>query len=166
MKVSLKTLYLQAMKQLSHKILAVVMAFVVLFSTMSFSISMHYCGDDLVGLAIFEKASTCEEEEHVAHCEMEMMESSSCQMQDSMKMSCEMKKDCCTDKEIQIDSQKDLKNNTLDSFQFSKTVFVVAFVYTYKALFNELETKNNSFLVYHPPPLIKPIYKLDEVYLI
>jgi len=159
-------LHLHLMKQLSHKITAALMAFVVLFSTMSFTVSMHFCGDDLVGFSLYEKAATCEESEHFSHCEMEMMEASSCQMHDSMETSCEMKKDCCTDTEIQIDSQKDLKNNTLDNLQLNNTVFVVAFVYTYNALFKELETKNNDFLVYHPPPLIKNIYKLDEVYLI
>jgi len=32
------------------------MAFVVLFSTMSFTVNMHYCGDTLVETAIFHKA--------------------------------------------------------------------------------------------------------------
>ena len=44
------------MKQFSHKIMALVMAFVVLFSTMSFTVNMHYCGDTLVETAIFHKA--------------------------------------------------------------------------------------------------------------
>ncbi|WP_414727683.1 HYC_CC_PP family protein, partial [Winogradskyella sp. UBA3174] len=32
------------MKQVFHKIMSFAMAFVVLFSTMSFTINMHYCG--------------------------------------------------------------------------------------------------------------------------
>lgn len=35
------------------------MAFVVLFSTMSFTISSHFCGDNLVGVSYFGKAKTC-----------------------------------------------------------------------------------------------------------
>lgn len=35
------------------------MAFVVLFSTMSFTINMHYCGDTLVETAMFQKAKGC-----------------------------------------------------------------------------------------------------------
>ncbi|WP_455429473.1 HYC_CC_PP family protein, partial [Maribacter hydrothermalis] len=36
------------MKKFYHKILSVIMAFVVLLSTMSFTIDFHYCGDLLV----------------------------------------------------------------------------------------------------------------------
>ena len=35
------------------------MAFVVLLSTMSFTISMHYCGDILVDTPIFHEAKGC-----------------------------------------------------------------------------------------------------------
>ena len=45
------------MKKISHKILATVMAFVVLFSTMSFTIDMHFCGDTLVAVSMFQKAT-------------------------------------------------------------------------------------------------------------
>ena len=41
------------MKQLLNKILSLSMAFVVLFSTMSLTVDMHYCGDTLVDTAIF-----------------------------------------------------------------------------------------------------------------
>ena len=35
------------------------MALVVLFTTMSFTIDMHYCGNTLVEAAIFHKAKGC-----------------------------------------------------------------------------------------------------------
>ena len=35
------------------------MAFVVVFSTMSFSIDMHYCGDTLVDSTMFGSAANC-----------------------------------------------------------------------------------------------------------
>ncbi len=35
------------------------MAFVVLLSTMSFTMHMHYCGDTLVDTSYFVKAETC-----------------------------------------------------------------------------------------------------------
>ena len=47
------------MNQVFHKIMSLVMAFVVLFSTMSFTVNMHYCGDTLVETAIFQKAKGC-----------------------------------------------------------------------------------------------------------
>ena len=45
--------------QVFHKITSMLMAFVVLFSTMSFTIDMHYCGDTLVDTSVFGKAHSC-----------------------------------------------------------------------------------------------------------
>ena len=36
------------MKKFLHKSMAILMAVVVLFTTMSFTVDMHYCGDSLV----------------------------------------------------------------------------------------------------------------------
>ena len=50
---------LEIFKQIFHKISSFLMAIVVLFSTMSFTINMHYCGDNLVETVIFHKAKGC-----------------------------------------------------------------------------------------------------------
>lgn len=42
-----------------HKIVSIVMAFVVMCSTLSFTINMHYCGDTLVETVVFQKAKGC-----------------------------------------------------------------------------------------------------------
>ena len=47
-----------SMNKVFQKIMAFVMSFVVLFSTMSFTIDMHYYGDTLVNSAIFKKIGT------------------------------------------------------------------------------------------------------------
>jgi hypothetical protein len=155
------------MYQLSHKITAFLMAFVVLFSTMSITVSMHFCGDNLIDLSVSGHAAVCENETHSSHCEMESSEMASCQMESMQESNCEMKKDCCTDKEIKIKkSQKDLKNNSLVSVNLKQDIFFIAFVYSYVNQFKSNTRNNNSYYNYHPPPLIKSIYKLDEVYLI
>lgn len=47
------------MSHISHKIASFLLAIVVLFSTMSFTIDKHYCGTMLVDVAINAKAKTC-----------------------------------------------------------------------------------------------------------
>ena len=47
------------MKKAIRKISAFLMAIVVLLSTMSFTVSMHYCQGELVDTAIFQKAHDC-----------------------------------------------------------------------------------------------------------
>ncbi|MBL4604401.1 MAG: hypothetical protein JKY02_01675 [Flavobacteriaceae bacterium] len=133
------------MKQTFHKIVSLLIAFVVLFSTMSFTINMHYCGAALVDTSIFHKVKTCG---------MEMQKTitdSDCSI---------TKKDCCTDKQIKIEGQDELK------ITFDQQVFVASFVYTYTNLFKGLEKNVNSYRDYPSPSVVSDIYKLDETYLI
>ena len=125
------------------------MAIVVLFSTMSFTIDMHYCGDSLVETAIFKKAKGC-------GMEMENPSTEGC----SIKV-----KDCCSDEQLKIDGQDELQL-TFDKLTIDQQIFVASFVYTYINLFEGTEEKDTSFRDYIPPPVIRQIYKLDETYLI
>ena len=138
------------MKEVLHKIAAVIMAFVVLFSTMSFSVGMHYCGNILVDTALFKKAKSCgmeiQKETYSANCPV-------------------MEKNCCHDEEILVKGQNELKMS-LDNFNFHQQVFITSFVYSYIYPLVELKEKELTFDDYPPPLIVKTIYKLDEVYLI
>ena len=125
------------------------MAIVVLFSTMSFTIDMHYCGDTLVDSAIFQNAETCGME-----------------MENSSIEGCSVKvKDCCSDEQLVLDGQDELKIS-FDKLTFDQQVFVASFVYAYINLFEGLEENASSYRDYVPPLVIRQIYKLDETYLI
>ena len=137
------------MKQVSHKILSILMAFVVLFSTMSFTVNMHYCGGALVETAIFHKAKGC-------GMEMEKPTSEGCSI---------TKKNCCDDKQLVVDGQNELKLQ-VDKISFEQQIFIASFVYTYINLFEGLNENVSSFEEYEPPLVIKEIFKLDETYLI
>ena len=133
------------MKKTIRKITALLMAIVVLLTTTSFTISMHYCQGELIHTAIFQKAHSCG---------MEM------NMSDEMK-----KKGCCDDKEIHIEGQYELKLPVAD-MNFDQQVFVIAFVHSYIELFQTTEDRKNTFFDYPPPFIVRQIFKLDETYLI
>lgn len=138
------------MKGVFHKIMAISMAFVVLFSTMSFSVGLHYCGNTLVDTALFEKAKSCG---------MELQKktsSSNCPV---------MEKNCCHDEEILIKGQNELKIS-FDSLDLHQQIFITSFVYSYINSFIEPKEKGNIFDDYPPPFIVKNIHKLNEVYLI
>tara|TARA_Y100000034_G_scaffold111271_2_gene144200 strand:+ start:48163 stop:48576 length:414 start_codon:yes stop_codon:yes gene_type:complete len=137
------------MKQIFHKISSFLMAIVVLFSTMSFTIDMHYCGDSLVETAIFHKAKGC-------GMEMENPSTEGCEI---------TKKNCCSDEQLKIDGQDELQL-TFDKLTIDQQIFVASFVYTYINSFEGTEEKDTSFRDYISPPVIRQIYKLDETYLI
>ena len=125
------------------------MAFVVLLSTMSFTINMHYCGDTLVETAVFQKAKGCG---------MEIQKSSTegCVI---------VKKNCCNDEQLVIDGLDELQTQ-VDVISFEQQVFIASFLYTYNNLFVGLDKNVSSYGVYKPPPVIKELYKIDETYLI
>ena len=137
------------MKQVFHKIMSFLMAFVVLFSTMSFTINMHYCGGNLVETAIFHKAKGC-------GMEMEKPSTEGCSI---------TKKNCCDDKQLVIEGQDDLKLQ-FDKLTFEQQQFVASFVYNYINLFEGLDKNVSSYEEYKPPLVIRQLYKIDETYLI
>ena len=129
--------------------MSLVMAFVVLFSTMSFTMNMHYCGGTLVETAIFQKAKGC-------GMEMEKKSTKGCSI---------TKKSCCDDKQLAIEGQDELQLQ-VDKITFEQHLFIVSFVYTYINLFEGLENNVSTYKEYKPPLVIRQLYKIDETYLI
>ncbi|CAM1333861.1 Secreted protein [Tenacibaculum insulae] len=129
--------------------MSLLMAFVVLFSTMSFTVDMHYCGDTLMDTAIFHKAETC-------GMEMENPLTDGCSI---------TKKNCCSDEQLAVDGQNELQLQ-VDKITFEQQVFIASFVYTYINLFEGLDNNVSSFEEYEPPLVVKQIFKIDETYLI
>ena len=125
------------------------MAFVVLFSTMSFTLNMHYCGDTLVETAMFHKAEGCGME-----------------MENSLIEGCAItKKNCCNDEQLVVGGQDELQLQ-VDKISFKQQVFIASFVYTYINLFEGLDNNVSSYEEYKPPLVIRQLYKIDETYLI
>ncbi|PIA77625.1 hypothetical protein BFR04_09300 [Gaetbulibacter sp. 4G1] len=137
------------MKQVSHKIASFIMAFVVLFSTMSFTINMHYCGDTLVETSLFHEAKGC-------GMEMDKPSTQGCAI---------TKKNCCDDKQLVVAGQDELQLH-VDKITFEQQVFIASFVYTYINLFEGLDKNVSTYKEYKPPLVIRRIYKIDETYLI
>ncbi len=139
------------MKHVSQKIVSLIMAFVVLLSTMSFTYDLHFCGDILVDVALFAKADSCGMDKV-----SETRSSDDCSIQ---------KKGCCSDKKVIVEGQNELKQS-FDNLSFEQQAFVVSYVYSYLNLFEDLHDKVIPFKNYSPPNVIQDIQLLDEVFLI
>lgn len=137
------------MKQVFHKIVSLLMAFVVLFSTMSFTIDMHYCGDILVDTAIFNSVKSCGME-----------------TQDTETKDCSVvKKNCCSEKQIVFEGQDELKIS-FDNLNLDQQLFIALFVHSYLNVFETLEVEQNLYNTCSTPKVVRQLYKLDETYLI
>jgi hypothetical protein len=126
-----------------------VMAFVVLFSTLSFAVNMHYCGDTLVETAMFHKAKGC-------GMEMQKPSADGCAI---------TKKNCCDEKQLVVDGQDELQLQ-VDTISLEQQVFIGSFVYTYMDLFESLDKNVPTYKEYKPPLVVRQLYKIDETYLI
>ncbi len=138
------------MKKIFHKILSLSIAFVVLFSTMSFTVNMHYCGNTLVDTAIFHQVKTCG------------METQAPSNADECAIT---KNNCCSDQQIAVEGQDELQLS-FNTVSFEQQKIVASFDYIYIALFEGLEKNVSLYEEYKPPLVIRCIYKIDETYLI
>ncbi len=142
------------MKKAIHKATSILMALVVLFSTMSFTLSSHYCGDSLVDSSIFSNLKSC-------GMESEMQSTDSLKSDD-----CSIaKKNCCSE-ETEIIKGQDKLQLTFEKASFDQQVFVAIFLHTYNNLFELSDEVAHSLSIYPPPIIVKQIFKLDETYLI
>lgn len=126
------------------------MAFVVLFSTLSFTVDMHYCGHTLVDFSL-DKAENC------LMKSMMPENTSGCATMQKMK--------CCSDVEITFDGQDELKIN-FDQLSLDQQVFLVAFTYTFIDLLQPTEESKIPFDGYPPPLITRDIQVLNETFLI
>ncbi len=137
------------MKQLIHKIASLLMAFVVLLSTLSFNVDMHYCGDTLVDIAVFSSTESCG---------MDMVMDTDC-------LDTSLQKKCCNDEEISFQGQKEI-TVTVDDLTIDQQLFLVSYVYSYINLFEGLQENIVPFKNYSSPLVVKDIQLLDETFLI
>ncbi len=127
------------------------MALLVLFSSFSFTVHTHICGNEIADVSYIIEADSCG------------MEMNVCKNNTTSQQKIE-KEPCCKDISEVIEGNQN-EQQAVQSLEIQQAQFVLAFVDSYISLFNEVET--TSFYNDYPPPLIvKNIYKLDQVYLI
>jgi hypothetical protein len=120
----------------------------VLFSTVSFTIEKHYCGDVLIDTAVFSEAQKCG---------MEAMEN---------EHQASTKTPCCKDVIDLIEGQDELTLKTFEELKVLQKQFVASLVYTYVRLYERVEQHVIPHKDYSPPNLVLDIQVLDQVFII
>ena len=141
------------MKDISHKILSVFLAFTVLFSTLSFSVDKHICMGEVTDTSYFSDADTCGM----------IMEKEACAA-DGMHTDKVQKEKCCADIHELIPGNQ-TEQQALQSFEIAKVQFIMVFSYALVNLYKE--KKQLTPFSYHSPPLVdKDINVLYQTFLI
>lgn len=121
------------MKQRFIKITSFTLSFLVLFSTLSFTVEKHFCGEFLMDVSFTGDA---------ADCGMDME-----------KVTSAKKKGCCKDEVHQIEGQDELQQFSYSDFDLEKQQFVVAFYHSYQELFVQKITQNSFYKDFSPPDI-------------
>lgn len=134
------------MKLLFSKIATILLAFLVLFSTFSFTVEKHFCGDFLVDISYLGEDAVCNDGENDT---------------------CDIKKEsCCKDEVQQIDGQEEMQKASSKKISFHQVKLFVAFYTSYKLLCQNIEKQFVSYKNYSPPDLIFNIQILHETFTI
>lgn len=140
------------MKSFITKILSILLAVTVLYSTSTFVVDMHFCCNQLVDMAILGKAKPCDKK----------IKDNTDQ---SSKRCLVIDQNCCSDKTFIKEGDDSIKTASF-KLDAKTIVFINAFHYSYKNLFEGLEENVTPFREYAPPLIWKNILVLHETFLI
>ncbi|OUS03614.1 hypothetical protein A9Q86_00180 [Flavobacteriales bacterium 33_180_T64] len=124
------------------------MTMLLLFSTVSFTVEKHFCGDVLIDVAVFSE---------VQKCTMEAFKN------EQEKIT---KKSCCKDVLDTLEGQKQLAIKSFDDFDIKQQVFLTSYVFAFNYLIEALPKQIIPHKDYSPPNLIADRQVLDQVFLI
>ncbi len=113
---------------------------------------MHFCCNQLVDIAVWNKAKTCTEK---------------VQQKDSPLKQCTtlQEKDCCSNESF-VKTGNDTIKKANTKLEAETVIFLNTFFYVYVNLFEGLEKNIVPFKQYRPPLISKDIQTLYETYLI
>lgn len=135
------------MKEMIKNIGAVLMAIVVLFSTMSFTIHNKYCNDELIDTALYLNSDSCESDE--------------------AKEDCLLSDECCSQEKIVVFGQNELQSNSATFSVLKKYFFVTDLTEFYLCTFKRIyHNKDILKQEYSPPILIVDTQSIHQVFVI
>ncbi|TXD46831.1 HYC_CC_PP family protein [Polaribacter sp. IC073] len=124
------------------KITSFLLAFLVLFSTFSFTVESHYCGDSLIAISFTGDADVCKSD-----------------LKDEFSIE---SKDCCSDEVHKIEGQKELQQHSKNKISFQKQQFLTVNTTFHQNLFVETKATKvnyNSFFLPDKPLDYQVLYQ-------
>jgi hypothetical protein len=139
------------MLQVLHKILAIIIAFVVFFSSLSFTVEKHVCMGEVTSTSYFNEADSCG------------MISEVCDLNKPFEAEIQKEK-CCNDIHELIQGNQN-EQQALNSLELDQLQFILTFTYTYLNLFEDTADLNLAN-IYSPPLVDRDINVLYQTFLI
>jgi len=159
--ISLKMTFIRS----TYRLVALMMAFLMFFSSAGFAMDMHYCGGELKSVSFFGKAKNCHEMAGEDEAPMKNCPHHKKMMAD--KKGCSEDKNCCSNKTVHFQSDQDHQLKTAD-FVVSKQLkqFVIAYVSVFLGEDFDLKREVIAFAYYKPPLIPRDIPVLHQTFLL
>lgn len=146
-----------------HRITAVLMAMMIFISSISFSIDMHYCQNNLIDISFIGKAKPCYEKKQAAKCSTENEQGEHIHFQNA---SLAFDHNCCHNKTIIFDKLVSDVTSTFVTFKSDlQTEYTIGYITTNHNS-EAIEFNFQSFTFYRPPLPDRDLFKLHQVFLI
>lgn len=141
------------MKKIISKIGTILLAFTVLFSSLSMGIDKHYCGDTLFSKAIFSSAQDCV-----------MQQVTACPGHTTTEQYVQ-KESCCYNVHLVFEAN-DINQLALQSYTLKKQEVVVLLVNDYLFSLKQVNRYQKYYQYYSPPLIVQDIPVLIQSFLI
>ena len=146
-----------------QRIITLTLAFMMLMTSVSFAVDMHYCNGELKSVSLFGKAKTCHEkavdnEKPTCPHHQKMAQKTTGDELD--------KNDCCENKTtiIQADDDRTKSDLIVPTFQQLQQ-FVIAYVLAFHAEIT-IDKQSIQHTSYLSPVISRDIYVLSEAFLL
>jgi len=146
----------------TYRLIALMLAFLMFFSSAGFAMDMHFCQGKLKSVSFFGKAKTCHDmaDNTMKNCphHKKMM---------AEKKGCSEDKNCCSNKTVHFQSDQDHQLQTAD-FVVTKQLkqFVIAYVSVFLGEDFDLKREVIAFARYKPPLIPRDIPVLHQAFLL
>ena len=138
------------MKQIFKNLAALGLSALVLFSTVSFSVGMHFCGSNLVDVALNEEAHGCGMDKGAASPEDTLAKAGW---------------QCCADVLMAVDGQEELQLPAIH-LPHSAPVAILSPTWIPEAYLDDTSGNEGHTPWYSPPPIVRDIPVLHQTFLI
>ena len=150
----------------TYRLVALMMAFLMFFTSVGFAMDMHYCGGELKSVSFFGKAKTCHD--MAGDNETPMMKD--CLHHKKMmaeKKGCSEERNCCSNKTVHLQSDQNQEIQTND-FAVIKELkqFVIAYVAVFFLSDFNIESDSASYSQYKSPLILRDIPVLTQSFLL
>lgn len=129
--------------KLITKITSVSLALLVLFSTFSFTVDQHYCGEFLVDISFTGDADGC-----------------------GMNMTKSTINNCCSDEEISFQGQEDLQYYSPAVKTFTSPTLFIPKIHNWTLQLTQVKRKPCRFKEFPPPDIPRNFQSEYQVYII